>query len=141
LLIVQLHLYNIYLRVKILIKLMLRQGLTGNVAEVTCTFEVSREKPSPIALRASRAATANPRQTFHRAVWLFTRIRFNRIRLIRRRVLEIPSRSWRSLPAMKAAVSPCRSARCRSLPNNEDWLVRANLAGTKFACCGLRSER
>lgn len=55
----------------------------------------SRNRP-PIALRASRAATANPRQTFHRAVWLFTRIRFNRIRLIRQRVLEIPSRSWQS---------------------------------------------
>lgn len=82
---------------KILIKLTLKRGLTGNVAKVTCTcLEVPLEKPPPIALRASRAATANPRQTFHRAVWLFTRIRFNRIRLIRRRVLEIPSRSWRS---------------------------------------------
>ncbi|KYN35468.1 hypothetical protein ALC56_10025 [Trachymyrmex septentrionalis] len=35
-----------------------RRSLTRNV-KVTCTFEVRHEKPVPIALRASRAATAN----------------------------------------------------------------------------------
>lgn len=110
---------NIYLRVKTLIKLTLRRGLTGNVVEVTCTLEVPREKPPPIALRASRAATANQCQTFHCAVWLFTRIRFNRIRLIRRRVLEIPSRSWRSrlqrrqqsLRVVRSVAAVCRTTK------------------------------
>lgn len=86
---------------KILIKFALKRDPTGNVAKATCTcleaFLSSLfpclKKPPPVALRASRAAASSPRQTFHRAVWLFTRIRFNRIRLIRRRVLEIPSRS------------------------------------------------
>ncbi|KYM92214.1 hypothetical protein ALC53_01277, partial [Atta colombica] len=44
---------------KILISLRYdEQSLTRNV-KVTCTFEVPHEKPVPIALRASRAATAN----------------------------------------------------------------------------------
>ncbi|KYQ53180.1 hypothetical protein ALC60_07911 [Trachymyrmex zeteki] len=45
---------------KILISLRYdEQSLTGNVTKVTCTFEVPHEKPVPIALHASRAATAN----------------------------------------------------------------------------------
>jgi len=89
---------------EILIKLTLRQSLVPLPLPAppkcrqshapACKFPL-RNHPFllSIALRASRAATVNPCQTFHRAVWLFTRIRFNRIRLIRRRVLEIPSRS------------------------------------------------